>query len=144
MNVLNPSVVSKLARLFKNLDYIPVHEHEAVQVLNLDLAITLYIKLGYKLVKRLDKVAFIQSITGKRLELIPLNVPEHNAWAAQNLYEWQHTYFQLSELKFFKEIPEYSVVSEKDFRAVMFRDEESGAVIQFVWRKEQIFENLFN
>jgi hypothetical protein len=143
MNILNPSVIRSLYRFFNHLEHDPIHEHEAVHVHDIDIAITGYQKLGYKLIKRLEKVAFIQSPSEKRLELIPSNVPEHNAWATKSLHDWEYAYFKLRELQLFTQMPEYDITLGDDFRAVMFQDQKYGVVIQLVWRKEQIFEELF-
>lgn len=104
MNILDPFSLHKLSSLFDQIDCNPVYEHQAVHVRDLDLAITAYQRLDYTLVKRIDKVAFIQNPSRKRLELIPLNVPEHDAWAVKSLDEWTNTYTRILQIPEFEKL----------------------------------------
>jgi len=87
-------------------------------------------------------VAFLENKTaGIRLEIIEPDVEQHVAWAVRT----RDKFFKLEDA--FRNNYQFAACGNRlqndDLLAVLFRHTQSGAVIQLVWRKKQLFEGIF-
>ncbi|MES2088124.1 MAG: hypothetical protein V4467_04010 [Patescibacteria group bacterium] len=123
------------------------HEHSAFWVhdsLKADLAC--YEKLGYTVLKTTDEIAWIQR-DNSRIELIPRNTQEHEAWATSTATGFGNLYAHLTEdlsedCSAFEQVTELK--DTRDLKHCMFRHRATGQVVQIIWRLFPIYKFVFN
>lgn len=143
MKILDSEVLSSMQEIIEMLYRKNAkHEHTTIHIYeNLDKDILNYEQLGFKLLFKNEKIAFIEKDNCLGIELAPTNVPLHEAWIVPYKQDWSEI---VTELYNNDNLPIYegSIVENGDKCSIMY-EHSSGCYLQIVWRKDQIFTDMF-
>ena len=125
--------------------YRVIHEHEAIHFrVDMDRYVDHLVAQGFEIKKRPSNVvAFVQR-GNLRWEIIPQTTPEHHAWAADDVKGFFEMFSHMAALpNTFQHLREWNV-NEQDIQAAMFLHLITGDHVQIIWRREQIFDGVFD
>jgi|GEM_PF-1745565 len=145
MKLLYLTVLRSVLDCFDEVpDAHPVPEHIAIHRSRRDVAHEAHTlsRVGFKIVSETLTATFVENkTTGIRLKIIEPDVEQHVAWAVRARIK----FFELEDA--FRNNHQFAACGNRirntDFLAVRFRHVQSGAVIQLVWRKKQLFKGIF-
>lgn len=143
MNILNPKTISEVAACLAVCP-MAVHEHSAWCCYgNFEDDTRALFNMGYDIVHKVEGLAvfFSHEISEHRIELIGVDREAHEAWAVKTKAEFTKLNESFEQSALFKPTGEFYNIPE--LKARLFRHRESGAVVQIVWRKKQVYKDLF-